>query len=203
MSIASHGFDQANGLRRLAREAHTNDPAACDSRPRLVVVAGGKGGVGTTTIAMNLAHALACAGKRTVLADASPTGSDVAVLCGVLEHCGAADVLRGRRGAAEVLQPGPGAVQILAGVCGQSELWDGPAGTHDRFIEQLAGLAAHADFVVVDAGNTPTRIARRLWQAADILLLVTTTGLASVLDAYAAVKALAAGDGVAPLWSVV
>ena len=203
MSIASHGFDQANGLRRLVREAQADDPAACDSRPRLAVVAGGKGGVGTTTIAASLALELANAGKRTVLADASPTGSDVAVLCGVLEHHGAADVLTGRRRAAEILQAGPGAIQVLAGVCGQSGLWDGPASEHDRFVEQLVGLGAQADVVVVDGGNSPTRVARRLWEAASVLLLVTTTELASVLNAYAAVKAIAADVGLPPLWSVV
>jgi flagellar biosynthesis protein FlhG len=196
-------LDQAHRLRRLVREAQADDSAACDARPRLVVVAGGKGGVGTTTIAVNLALALANAAKRTVLADASPTGSDVAELCGVLEHHGAADVLTGRRRAAEVLQAGPGAIQVLAGVCGQSGLWDGPAGEHDRLVEQLVGLGGRADFVVVDGGNSPTRVARRLWEAASDLLLVATTEPASVLNAYTVVKAIAADVCLPPLWSVV
>jgi len=196
-------LDQANRLRRLAREAQADDPAARDPRTRLVVVAGGKGGVGTTTIAAGLAVALAGAGKRTVLADATPTGSDVAVLCGTREHRGAADVLAGRLRVAEVLQPGPGAIRVLAGVCGHSELWDGPASEHDRFTEQLVGLGGEAEFVVVDGGNTPTRSVRRVAQAASLLLLVTTAEEASVLNAYAAAKAYAAGRDLLPLWSVV
>jgi flagellar biosynthesis protein FlhG len=203
MPIMSTMFDQASGLRRLVDETHAKAPATDHSRPRLVVVAGGKGGVGTTTIAVNLAVGLAGQGKRAVLADASLTGSDAAAFCRVPERHTVADVLAGRRAVAGTLQPGPGGIRILAGVCGSSDLWDCAASAHDRLIAQLRDLKEEADFVVVDGGNGPSRFARRLWQAADLVLLVTTTEPASVFNAYAAVKTLAAGDSLLPLMTLV
>ena len=49
-------LDQAHDLRRLATQCNRTESARCDGRPPLVVVAGGKGGVGTTTVAHRPGH---------------------------------------------------------------------------------------------------------------------------------------------------
>jgi flagellar biosynthesis protein FlhG len=195
--------DQATELRRLARQAHGADSSAGCARPLLVVVAGGKGGVGTTTIAVNLAALLAREGRRAMLADMSPAGSDAAILCRLAGRRTVADVLAGRRGVAEALEAGPGGLQVLAGQWGSSEVWQAAASADDQLIEQFQGLSQVADFVVVDAGNIPTRIAQRLWHASDRVLLVATPELASVMSTYAAVKTLAADNGLIPIHTVV
>jgi Mrp family chromosome partitioning ATPase len=56
---------------------------------RLVVVTGGKGGPGATTLAVGLAGAWAAAGRSVLLADLDPAGGDVAA------HLPVADVRRG------------------------------------------------------------------------------------------------------------
>jgi flagellar biosynthesis protein FlhG len=195
--------DQATELRRLARQAQAADSSAGCARPRLVAVAGGKGGVGTTTIAVNLAAVLAREGRRAMLADMSPAGSDAAILCRLAGRRTVADVLAGRRGVAEALEPGPGGVQVLAGQWGSSEVWQSVASAEDHLVEQFQGLGQVADFIVVDAGNSPTRIAQRLWHASDWVLLVATPELASVMNTYAAVKTLAAGSDLIPIHTVV
>src|SRR3989304_8316814 len=105
--------DQANDLRRLVRESRTPASAPAPLRPTLLVVAGGKGGVGTTTLAVNLAVALAQRGRRTVLVDADPDTADAAILCRLPEHHTVADVLAPRRAPAEALQPVPGGRRVL------------------------------------------------------------------------------------------
>lgn len=66
------------------------------NRGRVLVVASQKGGVGKTTIALNLAYALAHRGWRTLLVDADPQGSIGCSIRGDLRHQpGLADVLRG------------------------------------------------------------------------------------------------------------
>jgi len=186
--------DQATELRRLANAAQAAGATEGCPRPRLVAVAGGKGGVGTTTIAVNLAVLLARQGHRTVLADVGSTGADTVIFCRLPGRHTVADVLAGRRSVAETLEPGPGGVQVLSGPWGSHEAWHSAASAQDQLIEQFLNLGQIADFFVVDAGNTPTRIARRLWQASDLVFLVSTPELASVMNAYAAVKVLAAAN---------
>src|SRR5262245_56693153 len=72
--------DQADKLRQLIASAMDDGGDEHVLAP-LVVVAGAKGGVGTTTIALNLAVALMHAGRRTVLVDAA-SNADIAQLAG-------------------------------------------------------------------------------------------------------------------------
>ena len=58
----------------------------------------------------------------------------------------------------------------------------------ERFVRQLRGLGAHADFVILDVGSGLSRVVRSFWRAADCVLLVTTPELVSVMDAYASIK---------------
>jgi MinD-like ATPase involved in chromosome partitioning or flagellar assembly len=75
--------DQAHDLRRLAKERGRPKTVMAAGRPTLLVLTGGTRGVGTTTVAMNLATALARAGRRTLLVDADPGGSNAALRCGI------------------------------------------------------------------------------------------------------------------------
>ena len=186
--------DQANDLRRLVREAIFTRSDASAGRPKLIVVSGGKGGVGTTTVAVNLAIALVQRGTRTVLVDADTRGSDARILCRLDELYTIVDVLSARRTVRESLQPGPGGLQVLPGAWAEGDISESSPESQERLVSQLLDLGNRADCLVVDAGNGPNRLIKRLWQAADLILLVTTSELASVMDAYASIKVLAAGD---------
>lgn len=194
--------DQARQLRELVRECVRAKLPAVPGRPRMVVLAGGKGGVGTTTLAVNLAAAAAGLGVRTALVDAAPSGGNAALLCGIAEAGHLGDVLGGRRRAADSLRRGGEGLSILPGMWGLENLVDFPLSAVDQLIEQLFDLGTQTSLVVVDAGNTAHRAAARFWQSADRVLVVSTPESASVLDAYAAIKLL--GDGIAaPIFTLV
>lgn len=189
-------LDQAERLRSLMRADRGNLlPAASSAvRPHRVVVAGGKGGVGTTTIAVNLAVALARDGHRTVLVDGNLGTADAAGLCGTREAYHIADVLAGRRGIHEALQLGPAGVQVLPGAWATGHITDCAPAAHERLLRELARLGPHAEQVVVDAGNGSHSAVRSFCQAADRVLLVTSPDDASVMNTYAAIKFLRAID---------
>lgn len=168
-------MDQASELRALVRHfAATHAPAA--TGPRRIVVFGGKGGVGTTTIAVNLAAALAQQGQRSLLCDAA--GGDVALQCRLEpRHTLAdalADALAGRPALARVLHPGPAGVQVLPGTRELVRWHDTAEHAWNRLMAQLASLSPRPEVLVIDAGSRPDPLARQLWQAADRVLLVTT-----------------------------
>lgn len=181
-------IDQANDLRRLVTQS-TELPHAAPSRPvKAVLVAGGKGGVGTTTIAVNLAVAAAQQGMRTILVDADPDGPDVQTLCRIRQRYTISDVLKGRRTLGEALQPGPGGVTILPGAWAAADLADASDTNQKRLLDQLAGLATRADLVILDGGNGLHAFTRRLWRWCDEVVLVSSTDTNAVLDTYAVLK---------------
>jgi len=180
-------LDQAHDLRRLVLNAGRGGQNEL-SPPKIVVVCGGKGGVGTTTVAVNLAISLVREGRRVVLVDADFAGPDVATLCGLDEPYGAAEVLSGRRTLHEVLSRGPGGIQVLPTARGVTEAADCTPAAQERLISQLEGLGQHADYVLLDAGSGSGRVMRRFWEAADVVLLVTHPDDVAVMDAYAVIK---------------
>ena len=158
--------------------------------PRLIVVGGGKGGVGTTTVAVNLAVMLARDGLRTMLIDADPHGGDVSFLCGLEDRYTLADVLTARRSIAAALHAGPGDVQVLPGVGKSPRPADAKHAVGARLLDHLPGLCTHAHVVVLDGGNSPNPMLRGVWRAAQLVLMVSSPETASILGAYAAIKDL-------------
>jgi flagellar biosynthesis protein FlhG len=195
--------DQAAQLRDLVRRAARENDAPKSGAPQLVAISGSKGGVGTTTLALNVSVALARQGRRVVLADLDLCRADVALLSGIEERQNVSDVLAARRTANEVLQPGPAGIQILAGAWAAAETLDQSTGAHQRLLDQLAALGHCADVVVLDTGNGPSEAARRCWRAADRVLLVATPDAVSVMDAYATIKVLLTGGQLAKIGLIV
>jgi len=191
--------DQADKLRQLVRDAlpPTDAPA---SLPPTIVVAGAKGGVGTTTVALNLAVALSHGGRRTLLVDAAPN-ADAAELADMDTSCGPclADVLAGDAAAADALRPGPAGVLLLANRADADEHASRAARTMDRLLFHLSSLATSADVLVIDSGSGMNAATRRLWQHADLVLLVTTPDDVAVMDAYATIKIALAHEALSAL----
>ena len=156
----------------------------------LVVVAGGKGDVGVTTTAENLAIALARQGRRAVFVDADLDHGGNAAPSEPAPRGSIVDVLAGRRTVHDVLQRGPSGVLVLPGAWPAGALTDCSEASERRMIGELKNLAPQADVAVVDAGSSRGRFARSLWHAADALLVVTTPDAASIRECYAAIKVL-------------
>jgi len=179
--------DQATDLRALVRQTATaHAPVA--ARPRRIVVFGGKGGVGTTTIAVNLAVVLAQEGQHSLLCDAA--GGDVALQCHLEPRHTLADALAGKRTLAQVMHAGLAGVQILPGTRELVRWHETAEHAWNRLMAQLPSLLPRPEVVVIDAGSQPDPLARQLWQTADRVLLVTTVETAAILDAYASIKLL-------------
>lgn len=190
--------DQANYLRRLVRQGGRGRDSSSHGAPRLVGVLGGKGGVGATSLAMNLSLSLAQQGQRVVLVDADLSGANVHALCSLADGPTVADVLKGHHDVHEALQPGPGGIQVLPGAWASGELFECSAEAQDRLFHQLRGLNRFVETVVLDVGNGLNPSVRRFVEAVDTLLLVTTPDPVSVMDSYAAIKLLLLPD--CPAW---
>ena len=177
--------DQADQLRKLVREAVAVRGDLAPGAP-LIVITGGAPGVGATTLACGLARELARLGKQAVLIDANLTRPAIADAFNVNPPNTLADVLAGTRCAVEVMTSAADGVHIIAGAPPAAEASD--LASVDHLLSELAALRQQADVILIDAGAEMTPWTDRLWQAASLVLLVTTPADDALLAAYAAVK---------------
>jgi flagellar biosynthesis protein FlhG len=160
---------------------------------RTLAIAGGKGGVGKSNIALNLAIALAAEEQRVCLLDANLGLGNIDLLCGLNGYWNLEHVLSGARTLRQILLEGPGGVRVIPGAAGLIELADCPAGAQRDLLAQLREVEAEHDFVILDTGGGIHRTVRSFIAAADSALIVATPELTAVADAYATIKALSAG----------
>ncbi len=163
----------------------------------MIVFAGGKGGVGVSTLAINIAIALVDQGLRAVLVDADLYRADIAPLCGLTERGHVGDILTARRDIHEVLERGPGGILVVPGVWAPDHEIPFSQHAQHRLVKQVQSLGRHADIVLVDVGSASADAVHRFWFAADEVVLVTTADSVSVMDCYATIKT-ALNTGVAP-----
>lgn len=157
--------------------------------PRIVAIAGGKGGVGKSTIAANLAVAIGRLGHRTTLVDADLGAPNLHTMLGVINPtAGLADFLDHRVDNLDVLKTRV-VVPTLALVPGSSR----PGAANLSKLAKLRLLNAIArldtDVAVVDVGAGASFNVVDFVAAADHKLLVLTPQLPSLHNAYALLKA--------------
>ena len=102
-------IDQATQLRRIVRE---------NTRATVIAVTSGKGGVGKSNIAVNLAIKLASAGKSVVLLDADLGLANADVLCNIDLPSNLSHVIARRREVADVMVDAPGGFRLIGGASG-------------------------------------------------------------------------------------
>ena len=191
--------DQATELRKMVLRAMRESQPASGPAPRLLLFIGGQVGAGVTTLAVNLAVALAEQGSRIVLIDADSHAPGVASLCGLDSQRTVADVLVARRDIHEALQLGPAGIQVIPGLWRPGHEPEVSSMALERLMLQITKLGRHADSVVVDVGNGSNDLVRRLALAADDVVVISTPEIASVMDAYSRIKLTLSGHTAARL----
>ena len=159
-------------------------------RLRIIAVTSGKGGVGKTTVSLNLAIAAAARGLRTVLLDADLGLGNVHVFAGIAPRGSMTDLIDGRQRAENLLSPGPGGIQVLCGSSGSARLADLPPQSIERLGHELAALGERFDVMVIDTGAGISSQVTRFLAMADEIVVVTTPNIAATLDAYGIIKVM-------------
>ncbi|NLY29038.1 MAG: MinD/ParA family protein [Firmicutes bacterium] len=181
--------DQAAALRVLASKA--GPKRRTNRHCRVIVVASGKGGVGKTNIAVNLALAWAKRGLRVGILDADMGLANVDLLLGLNPRCNLSHVINGERTLQEVLLTGPGGLKVIAGGSGVAELADIEQHQLDRFIDSITELDESLDLLLIDTGAGISRTVLSFALASDEVLVVATPDPTSLTDAYGLIKVLA------------
>lgn len=171
--------------------------------PPLVAVVSGKGGVGKTNLAANLAVAAARRGARSLLVDGALGVSSVDVLLGLAPERTLADVAAGRCRLEDALAAGPAGLAVLPSAGGRADLAALGVGALAPLALALRRLAGGYDLALLDAATGVGPAVVGLAGACPRRLLVATPEPTSLADAYAALKVLDHEAGSAPVALVV
>jgi flagellar biosynthesis protein FlhG len=160
------------------------------SRAPSIAVTSGKGGVGKSNVALNLAIALARHGAQTCLMDANLGLGNIDLLCGLNGYWNLSHVVTGARTLRDIVLSGPEGINVIPGASGLAELSDWSPGVQKDVFRQLEELEVAHDFLVIDTAAGIHRLARKFLDACDLVLVITTPEPTAVADAYSLIKGL-------------
>jgi flagellar biosynthesis protein FlhG len=155
---------------------------------KVIAVCSGKGGVGKTNIATNLAVALAAQGRNTCLLDADVSLANVDVLLGLTPRFNLSHVVRGEADLDSTIIEGPNGLRIVPASSGNFCMTDLPAASQAGIIQAFGELADQPEIMVVDTAAGISASVARFVQAAQHPIVVVCDEPASLTDAYALIK---------------
>ncbi len=164
------------------------EPGPETGHARVIAVTSGKGGVGKTTLSINLSLALQGMGYRVCLIDVDLGTANVEFLLNLKAHYNIAHLLNGEKTMEEILLKGPEDLLILPGASGLEKLANLNQWQFTRLVNSFNKLDKISDVVVLDTGAGIAANVTNFLIAADEIVLVTTPDPHAILDAYALIK---------------
>ena len=177
-------MDQAEQLRKMMQQSESKPKA------RVITVTSGKGGVGKTSISINLAIQLTRMGKRVVVFDADFGLANIEVMLGVRPQYNLADMMFRGKDLADIITQGEEGISFISGGSGIQELASMNREQVMFLTSRLIALDKYADVIIVATGaGISDRLVEFVLASAEVLL-VATPEPTSITDAYALLKAL-------------
>jgi flagellar biosynthesis protein FlhG len=174
-------LDQATTLRELAGRRR---------RAHVIAITSGKGGVGKSNIAVNLATQFSAAGKDVLLFDADLGLANADVLCNVEVPFNLSHVMINRKTLHDVMVKTPAGFRLIGGASGLANMADLSNQQRERLVNSLEMLEEQADIILVDTGAGISPNVLCFTRAADEVIVVTTPEPTAITDAYAVIKVL-------------
>lgn len=179
-------MDQAEKLRNIVKlRNQMNKPNA-----RVITVTSGKGGVGKSNIAVNLAVQIQKLGKRVIVFDADFGLANVEVMFGAVPQYTLADVIFNGKKMREIISAGPLDIGFVSGGTGITGLNDLSSEQISLLVHGLRELDQLADVIIIDTAAGISRQVMEFVVSSTEVLLVTTPDPTSLTDSYSLLKTL-------------
>lgn len=179
-------MDQAEQLRNIIKaNSHPQRPLA-----RVITVTSGKGGVGKSNTAINLAIQFRKLGQRVVILDADFGLANIEIMFGTIPKHNLSDLIYQGKNIKEIITWGPMEVGFISGGSGIAGLSNLTKDNILYIIQNLAELDSIADTIIVDTGAGISDAVMEFLVASGEILLVTTPEPTSITDSYSLLKAL-------------
>ena len=163
---------------------------------RVLAVTGGKGGVGKTNVAVNLAVALAQKDNKVLVLDADFGLANIDIMLGLQPKANLHHVITGERTLEEIMLEGPEGIKILPAASGIKEMAELSSETHAGLIQAFSELNQDFDTLIVDTAAGISDSVTSFTRAAQEVVVVVCDEPASITDAYAIIKLLSREHGI-------
>ena len=180
-------MDQAERLRNVIKQKSVRTPL---KNARVLTITSGKGGVGKSNTAVNMAVWLRRMGKRVIIFDADLGLANVEVMFGAAPQYNLSDLIYHGKSTREIISQGPleiGFISSGLGIVGLNYL------SRDQvtyLVHSLAELDDLADVIIVDTGAGISDSVLEFVMASPEVLLILTPEPSSLIDSYSLLKAL-------------
>lgn len=177
-------MDQAEQL-RIIKANNQIKPLA-----RVITVTSGKGGVGKSNTAINLAIQFKKMGKRVIILDADFGLANIEIMFGAVPKHNLCDLIYQGKNIRDIITWGPMEVGFISGGSGIAGMSNLSREYLSYIVKNLAELDSIADIVIVDTGAGIGDAVLEFLVASGEILLVTTPEPTSITDSYSLLKAL-------------
>ena len=179
-------MDQAEQLRNIIKA--NNQP----QRPlaRVITVTSGKGGVGKSNTAINLAIQFRKMGQRGLILDADFGLANIEIMFGAVPKHNLCDLIYQGKNIKEIITWGPMEVGFISGGSGIAGMSNLSRDYLNYIVQNLVQLDEMADTIIIDTGAGISDAVLEFLVASGEILLVTTPEPTSITDSYSLLKAL-------------
>jgi flagellar biosynthesis protein FlhG len=160
-------------------------------RAKVTAVTSGKGGVGKTFMAANVAAALAKRGERVLVLDADLGLANLDVVLNLHPKVTLHDVFTARVQLDDAILLAPGGFSVLLAGSGLVEYSRLTPEVRDQLMGVIEKVAPRFDRILIDTGAGISDVVLYAVSLADEVMIVATSEPTSLTDAYATIKVLA------------
>ncbi len=178
-------MDQAQNLRNIIKAGNTREVLS-----RVITITSGKGGVGKSNLAINLAISLSRRGKKVIVLDADFGLANIEIMLGIRPQDNLSDLMFRGKSLSEIITEGPENVGFISGGSGIREMTNLTKEQLINLSARITELDRQADVVIIDTGAGISENVMEFVMSSAEVLLIATPEPTSITDAYALLKTL-------------
>ncbi|MGM8211735.1 MinD/ParA family protein [Virgibacillus sp. W0430] len=173
--------DQAASLRRKLQHAK-------DKKAKTIAIVSGKGGVGKSNTALNMAIEIQERGKKVLVIDMDIGMGNIDILLGIYSKYTIVDMFNDFLPVHDIIEKGPKGLSYIAGGSGITQFFSLNDEKTNWFYNQYEQLVRMYDFIFFDLGAGASRENLYFTLASDECIVITTPEPTALTDAYGMIK---------------
>ena len=181
-------MDQAQNLRNIVKK--NTVVKENEKKSRIITVTSGKGGVGKTSVSINLAIQFRLQGKSVIIFDADFGLANIEVMIGAIPKYNLSDLIYRGKDLNDIIMKGPMDIGFISGGSSISGLGDLTKDQLTYLVYKIKELESMADIIIIDTGAGISSAVMDFVVVSNEVILVTTPEPTSITDSYSLLKAL-------------